>query len=102
MEGELYELGLEMRAVAHVMHFLPDIADRIEDCDFMCSIISVLSDYFYFASDRTLEKVSCNFTDTGFDRRAVFGSDFSDEIRRNFENAANSSEDVPERPTVKT
>ena len=41
----------------------------------------LFSIYLYAVSDRTLEKISCNFTDAGFDRQAVFGSDFSNELR---------------------
>lgn len=83
MDNELYLLSLNLRAVAHCMHFSSDIADITKDSDFMCSIMSVFSDYLYAVSDMTLEKLSSNFTDTGFDRRAVFGRDFSDELRSN-------------------
>lgn len=81
MENELYLLSLNLRAVAHVLHYVPDIADTTKDVDFVPAIMSVFSDYLYAVSDRTLEKLSSNFSDTGFDRRAVFGCDFSDELR---------------------
>lgn len=81
MENELYLLSLNLRAVAHVLHYVPDIADTTKDFDFVPAIMSVFSDYLYTVSDRTLEKLSSNFSDTGFDRRAVFGCDFSDELR---------------------
>lgn len=80
MDNELYLLSLNLRAVAHVMHYSSDIADTTKDVDFICSIMSVFSDYLYAVSDRTLDKLSSNFTDSGFDRRAVFGADFSDEL----------------------
>lgn len=80
MDNELYLLSLNLRAVAHVMHYSSDIADNTKDFDFICAIMSVFSDYLYAVSDRTLEKLSCNFSDSGFDRRSVFGSDFSDEL----------------------
>lgn len=80
MDNELYLLSLNLRAVAHCMHFASVIADITKDADFIDSIMSVFSDYLYAVSDVTLEKLSSNFTDTGFDRRAVFGSDFSDEL----------------------
>ena len=82
MENELYLLSLNLLAVAHVMHFAPDIADNTKDTDFICAIMSVFSDYLYAVSDLTLEKLSCNFSDSGFDRRAVFGDDFSHELRK--------------------
>lgn len=82
MENELYSLSLDLRAVAHVMHYAPDIADSTKDVDFICSIMSVFSDYLYAVSDRTLEKLSCNFSDSGFDRRAVFGDDFFNELHK--------------------
>lgn len=81
MENELYLLSLNLRAVAHVLHYVPDIADTTKDVDFVPAIMSVFSDYLYAVSDRTLEKLSSNFSDAGFDRRAVFGCDFSDELR---------------------
>lgn len=80
MDNELYLLSLNLRAVAHCMHFASDIADITKDTDFTVALINVVSDYLYAVSDRTLEKLSSNFTDTGFDRRAVFGRDFSDEL----------------------
>lgn len=85
MDNELYLLSLDLRAVAHVMHYVPDIADNVEDTNFVCSIVSVFSDYLYAISDRMLEKLSCNFSDDGFNRRSVFGDDFSYELRRVFE-----------------
>ncbi len=94
MENELYLLSLNLRAVAHVMHYSPDIADNTRDVDFICAIMSVFSDYLYAVSDRMLDKLSCNFSDSGFDRMAVFGSDFSYELRRGSDDV---SEDAPEK-----
>ncbi|MDE5763911.1 MAG: hypothetical protein K2I00_02990 [Ruminococcus sp.] len=82
MENELYSLSLNLRAVAHVMHFSDYIQMITKDSDFTASLNEVVSDYLYSVSDRMLEKLSCNFSDTGFDRRAVFGSDFFDELNR--------------------
>ncbi len=84
MDNELYLLSLNLRAVAHCMHFASGIADITKDSDFISSIMSVFSDYLYAVSDITLEKLSSNFTDTGFDRRAVFGRNFSEEFHSNF------------------
>ena len=89
MENTLYSLSLELRAVAHVLHFSEDIQMTTADSNFASALTTVVSDYLYAVSDRMLEKLSCNFSDSGFDRRAVFGEDFSYELRRNFE-------DVPE------
>lgn len=91
MDNELYLLSLNLRAVAHVLHFAPSIDEQVKDRDFITSLMDVVSDYLYAVSDRTLEKISCNFTDAGFDRRAVFGSDFFNEIRNN----SNDDSDVP-------
>lgn len=91
MENELYLLSLNLRAVAHILHFSDDIQATTKDCDFPVALVNVVSDYLYAVSDRTLEKLSCNFSDSGFDRRAVFGDDFSCELRHN-------SEDVPDCP----
>ena len=95
MDNELYLLSLNLRAVAHVLHFAPSIDERVKDRDFISSLMDVISDYLYAVSDRTLEKISCNFTDSGFDRRAVFGDDFFNELRHN-------SEDVPDCPEDET
>ena len=89
MDNELYLLSLNLRAVAHCMHFASYIADTTKDVDFICSIMSVFSDYLYAVSDITLEKLSSNFTNTGFDRRAVFGRDFSDEFCGNSKHESN-------------
>lgn len=89
MENELYLLSLNLRAVAHVLHFSDDIQATTADSDFPFALTTVVSDYLYAISDRMLDKLSCNFSDSGFNRRAVFGDDFSYELRRN-------SEDVPE------
>lgn len=94
MENELYLLSLELCAVAHVLHFADYIQMITKDCDFPVALTNVVSDYLYAVSDRTLEKLSCNFSDSGFDRCAVFGDDFSDELRHN-------SEDVPDCPEDK-
>lgn len=93
MENELYLLSLNLRAVAHVMHFATYIADTTKDVDFICSIMSVFSDYLYAVSDRTLEKLSCNFSDSGFDRRAVFGYDFSNELQGFKSNSDDETDD---------
>ena len=86
MENELYLLSLNLRAVAHVLHFSDYIQMITKDCDFSVALTNVVSDYLYAVSDRTLEKLSCNFSDSGFDREAVFGSNFSDELRHGSEN----------------
>lgn len=93
MENELYTLSLNLRAVAHVMNSIPDIADKVEDDDFMFAITEVFSDYLYAISDRMLEKLSCNFSDRGFNRRAVFGDDFSHELRKGFKNNSEGLQD---------
>lgn len=84
MDNELYLLSLKLRAVSHCMHFASYISDITKDSDFTVSIMSVFSDYLYAVSDITLEKLSSHFSYTGFDRRAVFGHDFSDELRSSF------------------
>lgn len=86
MENELYTLSLNLRAVAHVMNSVPDIADKVEDDDFIFAITEVFSDYLYSISDIMLGKLSCNFSDKGFNRRAVFGDDFSHELRKGSKN----------------
>lgn len=92
MDNELYLLSLDLRAVAHLMHFVPDIADTTKDTDFFLSAMHVFSDYLYAVSDRTLEKLSCNFSDTGFDRQAVFGCDFSSELAHGGDNISNDAD----------
>lgn len=74
MDNELYLLSLDLRAVAHVLHFSDYIQEITKDSDFKTSLMSVISEYLYAVSDRTLEKLSNNYTDTGFDRKAVFGN----------------------------
>ncbi len=80
MDNELYLLSLNLRAVAHVIHFAPSIKEQVKDNDFISSIMDVFSDYLYFTSDMLLEKLSSNFSDSGFDRRAVFGDNFFTEL----------------------
>lgn len=91
MENELYLLSLNLRAVAHVLHFSDDIQMTTKDCDFPVALVNVVSDYLYAVSDRMLKKLSCNFSDSGFDRCAVFGDDFSNEL-------SHDSDDVPDCP----
>lgn len=79
MDNELYLLAHELRAVAHVMHYVPYISDITCDKEFASSIINVFSDYLYFCSDdifRHLESVGLG-DDVGFNREAIFGSPFT-------------------------
>ena len=63
MENTLYSLSLELRAVAHVLHFSEDIQMTTADSDFPFALTTVVSDYLYAVSDRMLEKLSCNFSE---------------------------------------
>lgn len=75
MDNALFLLASDLRAVAHVMHYMSYIEDITKDTDFSHAIVDVFSDYLYFKSDEIFSKLS-NFTDTGFDRCAVFGGAF--------------------------
>lgn len=75
MDNALFLLALDLRAVAHCLHYTPYIEDITKDTDFSHAIIDVFSDYLYFKSDEIFSKLT-TFTDSGFDREAVFGKPF--------------------------
>lgn len=78
MDNTLFLLAQNLRSVAHVLHYVSYIEEITKDKEFTNSIIDVFSDYLYFKSDEIFLKIP-NFTDYGFDRRAVFGGQLTDE-----------------------
>jgi hypothetical protein len=88
MESELNLLSIHLRTIAHLLRYQDYIHEVTGDCDFPTSLMSIISDYLYYRSERIPQVIENEYNSECIwdsDDLEFFSQDWADMPKRHQE-----------------